>query len=246
MSGFLRLSRRVAVSVTNLGQRGQGPCAPPSSSQAQAVHRSFAALGHRFVPRPPPVPTERPGSRRARYRSRRPADRKRSREAPRNKDAARVSSATASPTRAPMRYISVLGEADLSSMTNLYDEFTWRGMVSDATDGLADVLGEGACDCVYRIRSHGVKPSRRESPARDGAGAAAALRPCAHCHRWRRHRYDRRSGAGSRRSGCFSLASRSRATWPASGSSFRAFSISIDRPTPRASSTTRTGSRRPI
>ena len=59
--------------------------------------------------------------------------------------------------------------------------------------GLPELLAARACDGVHRLRSDRVEPPCRIAAAGHGAGAAAALRPYADCHRRRRHRDDRRS-----------------------------------------------------
>ena len=122
----------------------------------------------------------------------------------------------------------------------LFDEFQWRGMVSDATDGVRDALATGqvtayigfdptASSLHVGIAAHG-----------DGARAAAARRAHAHRARRRRHRDDRRpqrqvAGARScsRRSRSTERRRRSRAA--------RALPRFFRRRTPRASSTTPTG-----
>ena len=79
------------------------------------------------------------------------------------------------------------------TMDNLLSELEWRGLVYDATEGLADAARQGAGDRVHRLRSDGVEPSRRLAAHGDGARAAAAVRPHADRDRRRRHRHDWRS-----------------------------------------------------
>ena len=41
----------------------------------------------------------------------------------------------------------------------LLEELTWRGMVHDMTEGLAEVIEPRTRHGVYRIRSHGGQPA---------------------------------------------------------------------------------------
>ena len=87
-------------------------------------------------------------------------------------------------------------------MTTLYDELSWRGLVYDATEGVAGGVCQGAGHRVHRLRSDRVEPARRQPARADGAGAPSAIRPFADRDRRRRHRPDRRSErqvAGARR-----------------------------------------------
>src|SRR5215217_2493498 len=72
-------------------------------------------------------------------------------------------------------------------MTNVFDEFSWRGLMYDATDGVADALAKEKVTAYI-----GVEPACRIAVDGDGVGATAALRPSADCARRWRNRDDRR------------------------------------------------------
>ena len=131
-------------------------------------------------------------------------------------------------------------------VTNLYHELSWRGMVSEATDGLADLLERERGHGLHRFRSDGVEPPCRLAADGDGAGAPAALRAPSDRHRRRRHRHDRRSQrqvAGAQAA----LARAARRERRRHQAAARAVSRLRRRArTRRASSTTRTGWRRSI
>ena len=109
---------------------------------------------------------------------------------------------------------------------NLFDELKWRGLVYDATDGLAEAFA------TERVTAYiGFDPTASSLHIgnllrSDDAGAAAALRPLADRDCRRRHRHDRRSErqvAGAR--AAHARADR-RPTSTASSRSWRSFSTS--------------------
>ena len=123
----------------------------------------------------------------------------------------------------------------------LFEEFEWRGMVSEATDGVRDALAK------ERVTAYiGFDPTASSLHVGSlltvmGAGAAAAIRPHADRARRRRHRDDRRSErqvAGAE--AAVDRADR-RERRAACARSSSASSISTPRRTPRGSSTTPTG-----
>ena len=75
----------------------------------------------------------------------------------------------------------------------LFEEFEWRGMVSESTEGVREALAN------ERVTAYiGFDPTASSLHVgilahRDGPGAPAEVRSHADCHRRRRHRDDRRS-----------------------------------------------------
>ena len=70
--------------------------------------------------------------------------------------------------------------------SDVYQEFAWRRMVYEGTEGVADLLAREQGDLLHRFRSDRVEPACRIAAADAGAGADAAIRTHADCDRGRR------------------------------------------------------------
>jgi len=61
-------------------------------------------------------------------------------------------------------------------MKTLYEEFSWRGLVSAATEGLSDVLAKEHVTAYIGFDPTDIEPACRLAPHRDGPGASSAVR----------------------------------------------------------------------
>ena len=69
----------------------------------------------------------------------------------------------------------------MDSMSDLFSELQWRGLVYDATQGAGELLAREQVSAYAGFDPTALEPARRQPDADDDAGQAAALRTFSHC-----------------------------------------------------------------